>query len=454
METMSDYHTKALSEALRRVAASPVLAALADHAAQQAGSVAALLQQAVLTEVPEFSQSRNPDLLPQLARHGTDHIEEILRLLRGGRLGGLEFVHEHARRRAEQHFPMAATLHAYRSGHKVLSRWLRESALSVVSPAADARLAIATIADFAMEYTDAISTAFAGTYSSHSLLLADVAGDQRSQLLQILLAGQDEADPGTARILRDAGFLEERQFFCVALARSVDPMEMLDAARARRLADAVERLFAESPVRRVIDVRDNKVAMVFADPRRSSGWTAERSSLSGRTSATLMMVGNAALVGISNDVPSTSHVPAAYREAVTALELASVSERVVRFADIPLRRLLLHFARQDFGRVVPAWAGAFIAADDKANGALVGTLRAYASVDMNILKSAELLRLHPNTVYARLQRILEITGLQARSFDGLADLLVVCDFVHRGVVGTSGSIDRTPGSGSPRSPSG
>lgn len=449
---MSDYHVKALSEALRRVADSSIPVTVADHAGKQAGAMAVLLQQAVLTEVPEFSRSRNPDLLPQLVRHGTDLIEEILRLLRGGRLSRFEFVHEHARLRAEQHFPMAATLHAYRSGHKVLSRWLRESALSVVSPAADAQLAIAAIADFAMEYTDGISTAFAGTYSSHSLLLADVAGDRRSQLLQILLAGQDEADPGTARILRDVGFLEARQFFCVALARSVDPIEMLDASRARRLADSIEKLFADSQIRRVIDIHDKRVTMVFADLRRISGWTAERSSLSGRVGATLMLVGNAALIGLSNDFPSTSHVPAAYKEAATALELASVSQRVVRFAEIPLRRLLLHFALQEFGRVLPAWVSTFMAADDKASGALVGTLRAYASVDMNILKSAQLLCLHPNTVYARLQRIHEITGLQPRSFDGLADLLVVCDCKHRGAVGASEAMDRLSRSDTPRLP--
>lgn len=50
---------------------------------------------------------------------------------------------------------------------------------------------------------------------------------------------------------------------------------------------------------------------------------------------------------------------------------------------------------------------------------------------MNILKAAQLLGIHANTVYARLQRIFYISGLQAKSFEGLSDLLIVCDYIHR-----------------------
>jgi hypothetical protein len=436
---VSDYYVNALNDALRRVAGSPVLAAAIDRVANNAAAIAAQLRQAVLAEVPEFSKSRNPDLLPELAGHGREHVDEIVRLLRGGGIGRFDFVHEHARRRAEQRFPLEATLHAYRSGHKVLSRWLRESALTVASPADDAQRTIAGIVDFSMEYTDAISTTFAGAYSSHSLLLADVAGDQRSQLLQILLDGHDESDMRAARILRDGGFLDERQSFCVALARSVDPTEMLDASRARRLADSIEQIVAELAVRRIIDMHANKVTMVFAAVRRDSGWTAPRCSLAKRITDALSFVGNAAVIGVSNDAPSTSHVPTAYREAATALELASVSQRVSQFSEIPLQRLLLHFAAEDFRRVLPAWTNEFYDADDKAGGALVATLRAYASVDMNVLKAAQVLSLHPNTIYARLQRIFDISGLQARSYNALTDLLIVCDCNRHGEVGVAGA---------------
>ena len=424
---MSDFHAKSLGEALQRIGRGAPVSAIIGRLSSNAPKIAAQLREAVLTEVPEFSKSRNPALLPELARHGREHIEEALRLLSGGAVGRFEFVHEHAQRRAEERFPLEASLHAYRSGSKVVSRWLRESAFSLKKPAKASREAIASLTDFAMEYTDAISTAFAAAYSSHLRLLAEVAGDQRSQVLKILLDGNDEADVRAGRLLREAGFLEERQSFCVALARSVDATEMLDAPRARRLADAIEQIVADLPARRLIDVHANKVTMVFAAVRRISGWTAPRAPLAKQIQETLGFVGNAALIGVSNDVPSTSQIPTAHRQAAAALELASVSQRVVRFSEIPLPQLLLHFASQDFRRVLPAWTNEFYKANDDSDGVLIATLRAYAQVDMNVLKAAQVLDVHPNTIYARLQRIAGISGLDARSLHPLIDLLIVSD---------------------------
>jgi sugar diacid utilization regulator len=46
---------------------------------------------------------------------------------------------------------------------------------------------------------------------------------------------------------------------------------------------------------------------------------------------------------------------------------------------------------------------------------------------MNVLKSAEILAVHPNTIYARLQRILDVTGLDAKEYHALNELLIVAD---------------------------
>jgi sugar diacid utilization regulator len=213
----------------------------------------------------------------------------------------------------------------------------------------------------------------------------------------------------------------------VALSRSVDPSEMLNAARARRLADAIEQLMADSPLRRIIDIRANKVTMVFSDIGRVSGWTQPRRSLAERVSELLQQVGNAALIGVSQDVPSTSHVPLAHRAASAALELADVTHRVVQFAEVPIQRLLLHVAGQEFRDLLPGWVGEFFMQDERARGALIATVRAYAHFDMNVLRVAQALGVHPNTIYARFERIFAITGLQPRYFAALATLLVVAD---------------------------
>ena len=348
-------------------------------------------------------------------------------MLGGGGVRDFDFVRAHAQRRAEHRFPLEATLHAYRCAHKVYSRWMRRATLAAVSSAEDAQQAVADIADFTIEYTDAISTIAASDYLAHTRLLADVAGDQRAELLTILLDGYDESDGRVAKILRDAGYLDSRQSFCVALAQPVDPAEMINPDRARRLADSIDKILQTSPSRRVIDIRHNKVTIVFSGVCRTSGWTAPHAALAERVTSELMMVGNAVLIGVSNDVPSTSLIPAAHREALLALEFADVTRRVVQVSELPAQRLMLHFAGEEFQRVLPAWTGAFFRADQKAGGALVATLRAYANADMNVLKAAEQLSVHPNTIYSRLQKILDTTGLQARSYHALTELLIVAD---------------------------
>ena len=86
---------------------------------------AATLRAAVLAEIPAFSASGNPEILPSLDAHADAHIQEIRRLFDGGAIGDFEFVRTHAHRRAEQRFPLDAILHAYRCGHRILSHWLQ-----------------------------------------------------------------------------------------------------------------------------------------------------------------------------------------------------------------------------------------------------------------------------------------------------------------------------------------
>jgi hypothetical protein len=421
------YHANLLENALHQLGRDRAQEAAIEFLLQHRDAIEADLRVSVVAQIPAFSESGNPDILPELARHGADHMTEMVRMLRGGRSGDFGFVRSHARRRAEQRFPLEAVLHAYRCGHKVFSRWLRDAVLTTSRSARKAQAATVAVADFAIEYTDAISTIAAAEYSAHARLLADVAQDQRAQLLDFLLDGYDEADGRIAKLLKEAGLLAGRQTFCVAVARSVDPAEMLNAARARRLHDTIEQLFGNSKVRLLSGLRQQKMTMVFSDLRRVSGWTAPRSSLAMQVSTTLISVGNAALIGVSNDAPSTSHIPSAFNEAAIALELADVTQRVLLFSKIPARRLLLQFAGDEIRRMLPSWAGALFDADDRASGKLVETLRAYANADMNILKTAQLIGVHANTVYLRLQRIRDVTGLEVQSFANLTELLIVAD---------------------------
>jgi sugar diacid utilization regulator len=141
----------------------------------------------------------------------------------------------------------------------------------------------------------------------------------------------------------------------------------------------------------------------------------------------LATAGNGVLIGVSNDVVSTSQIPGAYRQALLALHMTGLARRVVPFSQVALQQLMIQLAGDQLAPLLPGWSGAFHRADDQLSGALSATLRAYAEADMNLLKAAARLAVHPNTVYARLNRIRDITGLNARAFHPLCDLLTVAD---------------------------
>ena len=416
---------RGLAQTLARLQEIGVVPKAAPALERTAAEVGRALRKAIVDEIAEFSASANPEILPELERHGAEHVREIVRLLAGGEVGAFEFVRSHARRRAEQRFPIEASLHAYRCGHRTLSHWLRDAATGASESSSEH--VVAAIADFSIEYTNFISAVCAAEYVAHARSLAEAEGDQRSELLGILMSGYDESDGRVARLLKRAGYLEQRQTYCVVAVQSTDPLEMESPARAQRIVDAVVASVADKSIRTLIGTRNNVVTGVFSATRRISGWTAPQALLAGRLHVALSVLGPAVLVGISTDQPSTSFIPKAVREATLALDFATVADRVVLYSQLPIRRLLLHRAADYVQPALPAWAAELADADAKSDGELIKTLRALADADMNVQQAARALDVHANTLYARIKRIREITGRDCQRYHDLTELLLAAD---------------------------
>lgn len=397
------------------------------HGALATGAEAAarLLRDAVLAEIPAFSASANPQVLPGLAQHCREHVDEICRLVAEGMPGDLAFVRDHARQRAEQRFPLEVTLHAYRCGHRVLSQWLRAAITATL--ATDVEQAVAAAADFSIEYTNAVSVVAAAEYVASTRALVEAEGNQRSELLTILLSGYDEADGRVARLLKRAGYLEQRQAYCVVLAQPVNANEMEHPERAQRIIASLSDALAGTPIRLLAGVRNNVVTAILSDRRRQSGWTAPASTLAHRAYGLMQVLGPSVLVGISADHPSTAFLPKAHNEAAIALDFASVARRVQQFGDLPVRNLLVRRGADDIRATPPHWLSALIEADHRAGGVLVATLRCLADADMNVQQAARQMGKHANTLYARLERIRQITGRDAQRYHDLTELLLAVD---------------------------
>lgn len=388
-------------------------------------SAGGTLREAVLAEVPAYSASGNPEILPGLNQHGAEHVAEIRRLFGGGEIGDFAFIRTHAQHRAEQRFPLEAILHAYRCGHRVLSQWLREAAMAVARKGSEST--ISAIADFAIEYTNTISTIATSEYVTHTRLLAEAEGDLRTELLSILLSGYDESDGRVARLLKRAGYLDQRQSYCVVVAQSANPSEMENLPRAKRIVVAITEAVAGASIRTLAGIRNTLVTVVMSDRRRQSGWTAPQADLAERIHPRLLTLGPAVLIGVSSDQPSTSFLPKALHEATIALDFASVTNRVVQFSGLPIRALLVHRGTDYVRSAAPDWAKTFFGEDARIVATLVATLRAVADADMNIQLAARGLAKHPNTVYARLQRIKDLTGSDGHRYHDLVELLLAAD---------------------------
>lgn len=404
--------------------------ALAAHLGAGKADLVTALEERVRAEVDAYSASANPDILPQLRQHLSALVEVIGELLTSGQdqgLSGLAFVAAYARLLSQQRFPLEATLHTYRCSHRVVAGWVRDAALAAADSDAQVRRVVAAAADFALEFTDAISTVATAEYVAETRRLAEAESDRRTVLLNALLQGHDEADARTAQYLRRAGYLEQRQSFCVVVARSVDPREMDNPARAQRMVDAVADVLRDTPVRKLIGVREGIVTAVLSGTRRLSGWTAPQTLLAERVLPRLQQIGPAAVIGLSDDAPSTSHVRRAHKEALIALDFADVAHRVVPYSRIPFRQMLVRHARENVQSSLPGWLGAFQRADDRARQSLSNTLLAYADANMNAQQTAKALSIHANTVYSRMQRIDDTTGKNPLHYHDLTELLLAIE---------------------------
>ena len=102
---MFNHRNSALSDTLGQLGPRRLLAAAARLLRHQSSEITDTLRNAVVAEIPAFTESGNPDVLPELARHAAEHSKEIVRLLGGAPVGDFAFVAQHASRRAEQRFP-------------------------------------------------------------------------------------------------------------------------------------------------------------------------------------------------------------------------------------------------------------------------------------------------------------------------------------------------------------
>ena len=385
------------------------------------------LRDRILAEVAAYSVTTNPDIAPRLKQHTTAIADSLQACFSEILPSSAPDIAEHARWCADRKFPLEAILLGYAAIQQDLLNWLRDAALEAADPSAQVPRVVADLTKFVIKVNEQHTAIATAEYVAHTRAVAEAEGDRRTKLAELLLHGYDESDSRAARLLRRSGYLAQRQGYCVVIARPVDIAEMQNAARAQRLRDAISNIADQLHYRSLITTRDAQIVAIVSRTRRISGWTPQQADIANELRQPLRRLSNMVISGVSNDAPSTSHIAGAYREASLALELASVSNRVSFYKDIPLRRMLVHTARDEVAASLPIWAETLGAEDSRTRGKIAATLQAYADASMNTQQAAKVLGAHPNTLYSRFQKIHDATGKNPLVFHDLNELLFALD---------------------------
>jgi hypothetical protein len=292
-------------------------------------------------------------------------------------------VRDHAARRLHQGIPLEAFLHAYRVG--LFRCWdaCAEEAARLDLP----REASFALARSALAAIDTLTTHATEAYLREENRVRELRGLEARDLVERLLRGE-AVDPRRRH----------------PAAPGLDPRGELVVIVARAQDGAADALAASLPGRPLIAGREGEVVAVAAE--KSARDAAERAGLR---------------CGVSGPARGFPGVAQAYREATLALASASEQRPVVALDDLSAFQVALVGADATTRAVIAA-KGAGLR--DEA------TVRAYAAADMNVARTAERLRVHPNTVRYRLERIAAATAHDPRTFAGLVELLCVVELAR------------------------
>ena len=376
-------------------------------------------------ESPEYRNSVDEEF----TKESKGHCGELLKLIVGiaaGRIGRLaadpfDFVRTHAAWRARHQVPLTASLHAYRLAHRTYWTFTRDALLALGSRE-DALRSLAMLSDFWIEFFDQIGAVLAEAHTVEERLMAGQSSRADARVMEALLRGLPPGDAEAQRLCALCGIRPDA-VLAVAVARALPangrPMDF--DATLRSFVRLIDQVLPRAGFGRLIDIREGAVIAIVcseSDPSRGLLDAVRRSGLTRRGAG-----GTPALVGISRDATEIAGLPAAFEEAQLAARFAASSRPILHFADIDLPEFLLRRAAPAAFRLIPAWARQFSNLGDGQPKQLLRTIRAFAECSFNVKQTAKRLDVHTNTVYFRLNRIKQITGIDPRTYGGTNRLL-------------------------------
>jgi carbohydrate diacid regulator len=207
-----------------------VLRAAAARQEKEAARISSTIFEALRTEIPAYGAIQDPELIRDVESVSATIVTIWLRAIKTGEIDedDLAPIRSGARRRVRQGLDLQSLLKAYRVAIRVM--W-RELLLSPEWQSPELAPLLAVLAEWALDFTDAMTTEVDTNYLDEQRRLAGEAELRRSALLELVLAGRPE--DARMELMPDL-----RRLHVVVVAEVSDdlPMENLD-----RVGAALER---------------------------------------------------------------------------------------------------------------------------------------------------------------------------------------------------------------------
>ncbi len=386
-------------------------------------------------ENPQFERATTKQFREEAVGH-CDTILQTMLAIATGRAATLgpdpfAFVQAHAVRRARQQFPLAGSLNAYRLAHKAYWEVMRNSAADAMVPESEKTDCLMILSEFLLEFFDRISGIMTDAYIAEEKRMIARSTRAHVALIEDLLHGRQPGDLEAQGLSERCG-MHSGSPIAVVIGRISHSGNgrFHGAGKLERLSGFFHRALSPLAFGRLIDIRKDEVlAILTAGAQTSKRVRQAFAAIAAELKAEL---NDLARIGISLDATEIAALPQGYQEAERAVEFAKANRPILHFADIDLMEFLVRRPDAAALRLIPDWAVRFMDADSGKSGELTRTINEFADCNFNVKRTARHLDLHTNTVYFRLNRIRELTGIDPRSYSGLSLLLTTVKMLNAG----------------------
>ena len=368
-------------------------------------------------EIPGYTDAP-PELINDLRAGATATTELLARTLAEGatvRREDLGFLRELAARRVHQGISLEAFIRAYRVA--LLAIW--DACAEEASRLRLSRAAGFALASAAIDAIDTITTQAAEAYLREETRLRTQSGRAARDLLERLIGGQP-VDPAR-RHPAAPGLEPTGQLLTIVGSVEQTTLAVGDALQIAR--DTLEENMSPGTARPLAAIRHGELVLITPA-------TSPRTRVVSLRAARQRAIDEHNIdvhYGVSVPSQGFASVHQAYREAALALSYTSPGRPIVSLDDLSSLECALIGATATTKAIIASKANNLRAlpADDLMTA--VETIRAFADADLNVANAAKRMDVHPNTVRYRLEQIATKTGLDARTFAGLVDLICILE---------------------------